>query len=704
MSHCSPLALLWLLPLLLPLVSCSPSGGLELEGLAADGMVVQQRSVLTLRGRAWPGSRIEASADWGEVAYAQASADSTWLLTIATPAADTMRHALNVRCGEQTRRLRDILVGEVWLVLGQFDMLVPAAGWGPDRPADADRLLRKPVDPLLRSFIVLPGADYVPHDRCVGSWSVCDSLRLTQLGAAGLAFAQTLRDSLGVPVGIVQAAFGGTPLRSWVSPERQAQDSVSLDKERQRQHDKVEKLAYRAYLDSLPQLPIYSPEGHDLLPDLTIADAQVMLAGCEFNRWPTMAVPGYWDGELEDFDGVVWFHRRVVVPPAWVGSDLKLHLGVVDDRDRTYVNNYDVGGFRRQGAYDMLRTYRVPAEAVKDTVMDIVVRVTDEYGGGGLAGYPFSDLPMRLTRCRPTAREQESAEGGEGEPYVGIEGEWHYWVAAQFEGNRLVFLSPRPRPDGRQRFRALPHNQRLPTMVYNSMLLPLRHLRVAGCLTSVCEGDYIDPEDLPAVADYLPRYIGTLRDLFGERLPVFLAEAVTNLDQGGGQESPVGAVRLAVNETRRHLPGVKLVGCLDLSLPIWQHSDGQTCEGRRFAAMALDVVYGRDGGDCAGPQLVRTTAKGDVVTLHFSHAAGLHLSDGSTTGVELAGPDSVWHPAKLAELAPPTLSVFSYLVADPQRLRYGTDNVARAYILGAADAPAPAFERAVNERLVEEEY
>jgi cephalosporin-C deacetylase-like acetyl esterase len=99
------------------------------------------------------------------------------------------------------------------------------------------------------------------------------------------------------------------------------------------------------------------------------------------------------------YDGFAWYRVKVVVPSSMKNNALKydgliLNLGRIDDSDVTFFNGHQVGSTGQMppdysGAYDVLRSYRIPPEIVqwgkKNT---IAVRVYDAGGGGGLYGGP----------------------------------------------------------------------------------------------------------------------------------------------------------------------------------------------------------------------------------------------------------------------------------------------------------------------------
>ena len=103
--------------LILILLGCSSSSenALSINALFSDNMIVQQNAKLNIWGKAPQGSLIHVSSSWGEEATTTTTPDGKWILTIATPEVDHKPHQLMVSCENETIKIQNILLGEVWL-------------------------------------------------------------------------------------------------------------------------------------------------------------------------------------------------------------------------------------------------------------------------------------------------------------------------------------------------------------------------------------------------------------------------------------------------------------------------------------------------------------------------------------------------------------------------------------------------------------
>jgi len=137
-----------------------------------------------------------------------------------------------IAAGDERVVLDDVLVGEVWLCVGQSNMLLPLA-----KAADAKREIAAADQPLLRLFTWRATASgdrgaYSAEQLAAldagrfgaGSWRQSSPETAAGFSAVGYFFGATLAESLDVPVGIIAVAVGGTPAEAWVAREALAAD------------------------------------------------------------------------------------------------------------------------------------------------------------------------------------------------------------------------------------------------------------------------------------------------------------------------------------------------------------------------------------------------------------------------------------------------------------------------------------------------
>ncbi|HTR28998.1 MAG TPA: sialate O-acetylesterase [Puia sp.] len=210
----------WLLAFLL-LCGGTALANVRLPSVLADGMVVQQKSSVKLWGWCDPGEKIFIRPSWGQaVDSAVGTRDGRWIVAVATPAAGGP-FTIEIK-GWNTITLNNVLTGEVWVCSGQSNMEM-CETWGlPDVKAE----LPTCANSRIRFFHVPRTTSATVQDDCPGSWAACDSNQLKWFSAVGYFFGKRLNQELDVPVGLIEASWGGTNAEDWTPAELVTDDPV----------------------------------------------------------------------------------------------------------------------------------------------------------------------------------------------------------------------------------------------------------------------------------------------------------------------------------------------------------------------------------------------------------------------------------------------------------------------------------------------
>jgi len=197
--------------------SIIPSAGIRLPSVIGDNMVLQQGMETPIWGWADPGQKITVGASWGSGKWkweTKADKNGNWMVKIQ-PGKAGGPYEMTVEGGSNTITLKNVLVGEVWVCSGQSNMefeLNRAIG-GKEAMADANNY------PQIRLFTVAKKVSYEPMKNCKGQWLVCNSQASARFSAVGFFFGRELNKELNVPIGLINAPWGGTPAESWMSKE-----------------------------------------------------------------------------------------------------------------------------------------------------------------------------------------------------------------------------------------------------------------------------------------------------------------------------------------------------------------------------------------------------------------------------------------------------------------------------------------------------
>jgi sialate O-acetylesterase len=200
-------------------------GSINMPAVFGDNMVLQRQSEVTVWGAhtcdwrlAVPEIRVTGSWAPLDTAVAEYTMDGHWKAKIRTGAAGGPYTLKIFSSLNETVEYKNVMLGEVWLCSGQSNMhwwmsSVNATGKYNDEIAGAT----KQSD--IRIFsLPLIGAEY-PQNDCDASWEECSPKTLENTSAVAYFFARHLKEALGVPVGIIVSAWGGTCFDVWTPKE-----------------------------------------------------------------------------------------------------------------------------------------------------------------------------------------------------------------------------------------------------------------------------------------------------------------------------------------------------------------------------------------------------------------------------------------------------------------------------------------------------
>lgn len=184
---------------------------LELGLPFRDNMVLQQRKPLRIWGRAEPGTEISVEFDDIEQ---QATADKggDWRIQLPPLRASNQGRTLTVSAdGTPSVKLKNVLVGEVWLFSGQSNMAMGVKGTAQAKIDGPENAISSAEYPNIRFF------SSPPRSKRGFEWQAATPDTVGDFSAVSYYFARALHRDTNLPVGIIVCARGGTMLQSWVS-------------------------------------------------------------------------------------------------------------------------------------------------------------------------------------------------------------------------------------------------------------------------------------------------------------------------------------------------------------------------------------------------------------------------------------------------------------------------------------------------------
>lgn len=178
--------------------------------LIGNNMVLQQNQKVQFWGWCKPGKIVTIVPSWNnQKVSAITPANGEWRLTLQTPSAGGPH---SIRINDSV--FENVMIGEVWLCSGQSNMQMTVC-----EAKDPDKETKEASYPSIRFFTVSRQFSETPKKDCYGRWLVCTPETTGEFSAVGYFFGRELNRELMVPVGLINASWGGTPAESWTRHE-----------------------------------------------------------------------------------------------------------------------------------------------------------------------------------------------------------------------------------------------------------------------------------------------------------------------------------------------------------------------------------------------------------------------------------------------------------------------------------------------------
>ncbi len=630
---------------ILQLVVCrSAWADIRLPQLISNGMVLQRGVDLKIWGWASPGEEVTLRFA-GKTRSAVAGRDEKWNFVL--PAMEAGGPYTITLTGTNTVTINDVWVGDVWLCAGQSNMVhmlnIHDITYAKDI-AEANY-------PQIRQFLVPVATDLQgsKSDFPGGSWERAVGENVRSFSVVAYFFAKDLYEKYRVPIGIINASVGGTPIEAWTSEEglKAFPDVVRT----------IVQNKDTAHVHAINRAAAIANTSA-AVADLGMDDGKQWFAMDYVPKgWRNINVPGYWEDQgIKELDGVVWYRKEVEIPESMIGKPARVFLGRIVDADELYINGKRIGNTTYM--YPQ-RRYPIPDDVLKAGKNTFVVRVTNRNGKGGFV----PDKPYCVFAGPDT---------------VDLKGTWQYKVGAVFEPvteHVVPGISL----------------QNQPTVLFNAMVAPATDYAIRGVLWYQGESNVGQPA---AYAQHLFALIHDWRQQWGQDTLPFLYVQLPGFMNY--QYRPSESNWATLRESQRKALSIPHTGmAVAIDLGEWNdiHPGRKKEVGERLALLARKLVY-KEEVVASGPMYRSYRKNGNKLTLSFdSVGSGLMAIDGEALGeFAIAGADKkfVWAEA---EVVGDQVVVWSEKVSDPVYVRYAwADNPVNPNLYNREGLPASPFE------------
>jgi sialate O-acetylesterase len=200
-----------ILPLVLAAVNASAFGAAKPMSLFTEGMILQRETAVPVWGSASPGEQVSVEF-CGQKKSASADSNGNWVVKLDPMPASASPATMIVSAGGSSTNISNVLVGDVFLAGGQSNMDYPLSA-----AHNAAEVLPQATDSQLRFFKVAKKTAAEPQSDVAGQWKESNPTNAKDFSAVAYFFAHEIRKSAGVPIGVISAAWGGTPIQTWMS-------------------------------------------------------------------------------------------------------------------------------------------------------------------------------------------------------------------------------------------------------------------------------------------------------------------------------------------------------------------------------------------------------------------------------------------------------------------------------------------------------
>ena len=200
------------------LIGITASAKVRLPQFFSDNMVLQQESECNIWGWVEPGTRVSITTSWNKKCHnVQANKDGRFGVTVKTPKAGGP-YFIGFKDKDYVQ-ISNVMIGEVWICSGQSNMEMLMKGYKAQPVEGATEELFSCQDNELRLFYAKRLASLEPQQDLEGSWQEATAASVREFSATAYYFGKALRKALGVPVGLICTAFGGSACEAWMNAD-----------------------------------------------------------------------------------------------------------------------------------------------------------------------------------------------------------------------------------------------------------------------------------------------------------------------------------------------------------------------------------------------------------------------------------------------------------------------------------------------------
>lgn len=201
------------------------TGQLQLAKIFSNNMMLQRGQPIQFWGKANPGKTVTVLFE-NKKRNATVQKDSAWIVSFKAKKFNAQPQSAFIISGVEIIEIKNILIGDVWLCIGQSNM-----EWPMIKEMHYKEEIVNSQLPMLRLYnpayagkntFNVSFTDSITQNLTVekfykGQWQTCDSNSFKLMSAVGYYFGKRITSELNVPVGVINLSIGGAPLETFIS-------------------------------------------------------------------------------------------------------------------------------------------------------------------------------------------------------------------------------------------------------------------------------------------------------------------------------------------------------------------------------------------------------------------------------------------------------------------------------------------------------
>ncbi len=182
------------------------------NAIFSNNMVLQRNMPIPIWGTANDNEKIEVQFNGQK--HEVVTKNGNWKIYLNPMKESSLPLTMTIKGEENKVTITNILIGEVWLCAGQSNM-----EWALFKTNGGDEAVSNSTNSLLRIFNVPHNPQMMKVEEIKSKWDLSEPKTTKNISAVGYYFLSKLQKELNVPVGFINASYGGTIIEAWLSKE-----------------------------------------------------------------------------------------------------------------------------------------------------------------------------------------------------------------------------------------------------------------------------------------------------------------------------------------------------------------------------------------------------------------------------------------------------------------------------------------------------